>query len=579
MRMKLLARFVLGISGIAFGATLFSNSVANALTLPARVGTSGISVQLMDADVYRPIGMANTFELLDQAGFKMIRKGLAWGDIESKRGVYDFTQSDKMIADQMISEAEDRGVYVIMTLSGTNKLYANSADGGITTAESRIGFARFAAAAARRYRGKNIIFEIWNEPNLQSFWRGPSNSMEIADEYAALVKVVIPAMRAADKSAYIVVGAMSGIWDPSMAWLDRCIKQGMLKTDINGFSVHPYGFNWPERSIDDGYGVLRKRLAAAGRSDLDLVNSEVGYPRSWIEKRQGYPAEQSEAVQGWMFVRQQMVDLMTGVKFSNWYKWRSDASYALYDMEYDPRSTLSAMKVLSQELDGYRYISRFKTESSRDFVVLFQNKKLEKKLVAWTTADPTLDAADRQTKSRRIEMIFDTLGSGPVAVTNTFGTKGSVGMLDGLLAIQLGGAPKYLDLSKVGPAESRNVALKKDVIVSSNQARAKNLVDGNVSDLQARWISSVKYPQTVEVDLGRSFEVTELRYLQDVQRTDDYRIEYFDGAWKAIAGVRGNKLLNISRSFAPVRATKMRLTILSGSGAQGAHEIQIIGSP
>ncbi len=55
-------------------------------------------------------------------------------------------------------------IRIVFILDYGNDLYgggnAHHFDAG------RAAFARFAAAAARHYRGKGIIWEIWNEPNL-----------------------------------------------------------------------------------------------------------------------------------------------------------------------------------------------------------------------------------------------------------------------------------------------------------------------------------------------------------------------------------------------------------------------------
>ena len=43
---------------------------------------------------------------------------------------------------------------------------------------ARAAFARFAAAAARHFRGQGVIWEIWNEPNI-SARRGRSGPQSI----------------------------------------------------------------------------------------------------------------------------------------------------------------------------------------------------------------------------------------------------------------------------------------------------------------------------------------------------------------------------------------------------------------
>jgi hypothetical protein len=88
---------------------------------------------------------------------------------------------------------------------------------GPASAETRDAFARFAGAAARRYgpggtywREHPAVHEqpirawqIWNEPNLSSFW-GPYPS---AHRYGELVKAAAARIRAEDPDAEVVLAA------------------------------------------------------------------------------------------------------------------------------------------------------------------------------------------------------------------------------------------------------------------------------------------------------------------------------------------------------------------------------------
>src|SRR6185295_14790010 len=91
------------------------------------------------------------------------------------------------------------------------------------------GFAAFAAALADRYKGRKIIWEIWNEPNVQTFWhKGKHNSKEFAKEYSDLVNTVAPAMVKADPSVVIAAGSLSNYWEPAYQWTEHCFRNGVL---------------------------------------------------------------------------------------------------------------------------------------------------------------------------------------------------------------------------------------------------------------------------------------------------------------------------------------------------------------
>ena len=65
---------------------------------------------------------------------------------------------------------KELGLTVIVTLFSSNSLYEEPR-GGVQTDAARKGFAAFAVAAAKHFSGQDVMFEIWNEPNVRTFWR------------------------------------------------------------------------------------------------------------------------------------------------------------------------------------------------------------------------------------------------------------------------------------------------------------------------------------------------------------------------------------------------------------------------
>src|SRR5262245_60341379 len=97
------------------------------------------------------------------AGFAAVRTDLFWHDVERERGRYDFSTYDGLMA-----SLKRYALTPILILDYGNRLY----DGGDAprSDEARRAFARFAGAAAARYAGQGVIWEIWNEPNVRWAW-------------------------------------------------------------------------------------------------------------------------------------------------------------------------------------------------------------------------------------------------------------------------------------------------------------------------------------------------------------------------------------------------------------------------
>jgi hypothetical protein len=109
------------------------------------------------------------------------------------------------------------------------KLYPHPKDEPGTTA-----CASFAAAKAAKFRGCDIAWELWNEPNTKTFWGAhgrKGNSEAYAGEYLRLIRKTVPAMKQADPDCVILGGSVSNLWEKSYQWMGYCFAQGILKTD------------------------------------------------------------------------------------------------------------------------------------------------------------------------------------------------------------------------------------------------------------------------------------------------------------------------------------------------------------
>ena len=239
MKKALLALSLLSLSAVDVGA---------APQLPSAYTLDGLS---LETDAFA-LGDPNE-QLVQDAGVKFIRIGLPWWYVEKTQGVYNFTDYDNTVNDFAA-----RGIRVVYSLSGYggNPPSVYGTDPG--TAAYRQGFSNFCAAAASRYKGKGVIFELWNEPN-SNYWPGGEN----VDQYMALVNQAAPAIRGADSNATILGAATATI---DTTFLTSCFNYGQrysgqkgLLDLVDAVSVHPYSsFTSPDRP---GGGGIRIRGA------------------------------------------------------------------------------------------------------------------------------------------------------------------------------------------------------------------------------------------------------------------------------------------------------------------------------
>ena len=114
-----------------------------------------------------------------------------WAKVEPQQNHFDFSAFDRLVASM-----SKRGVRIVFILDYGNPNYDYWRPP--ENPETRAAFARFAARAAYRYRGKGIIWDIWNEPNLLQFWHSGPN----AEHYGLLALETIAAIRGADPTAH-----------------------------------------------------------------------------------------------------------------------------------------------------------------------------------------------------------------------------------------------------------------------------------------------------------------------------------------------------------------------------------------
>jgi hypothetical protein len=135
-------------------------------------------------------------DLAQAAGFGFVRMDMQWANVE-RGGRYRF-----FAYDALLRALDARGMGVLWILD-----YGHPDHGGSTprNPEDVAAFGRFAEAAASHFRGRNVQYEIWNEPDTSQFWAPSPNPTE----YAALLREALAAIRRADPSAKVSSGGVS----------------------------------------------------------------------------------------------------------------------------------------------------------------------------------------------------------------------------------------------------------------------------------------------------------------------------------------------------------------------------------
>ena len=164
-------------------------------------------------------------KMIRDAGFRWIRMDLKWDATEREKGKYDFSAYDGLLASLKSSD-----VRALLILDYGNPLYDNGLPPRSESA--RKGFARWAVAAAKHFQNRQVLWEIYNEPNHPLFWPPQPN----VNEYIALAVTVGRAFREEVPEEQLIGPATSEIDFP---FVEACFKAGLLNY-WSAVSVHPY---------------------------------------------------------------------------------------------------------------------------------------------------------------------------------------------------------------------------------------------------------------------------------------------------------------------------------------------------
>jgi hypothetical protein len=427
------------VSCLALIAAFAIGGCADAPKGPAGMGNAGVSgIPTGVAFNMHVAGTDQDWDAIKAAGAVLCRHDLSWNGIEKVKGQYDFSRQD-----EILKKMDARGIRMLFVMAYDNPLYPKAE----TTDEGRQAYARWAAAAVAHFKGRGVLWEIWNEPNV-GFWKGDAkmNSDQFAAQYVALVKAAVPAMRAADPNCFILGGSVSCLWRDSFMWVDAVLKDGLLDTGINALSVHPYGYEQPELCIDnnqpgtkatESYGLLRQKMAAIGKGEFPVVDTEVGYA---LSRRRGNVTEDHRAM---LFVRTCLVDQMCNLHFTTWYNWDENdaATHRVRNFGGQPLPIYNACKNMSVEMAGYHFVERLKVGTAFDYVLAFENGDKDRKIVAWSIPP---ERGQSQDKAVAHDLAIPVGSGGAVAVRDLFGKPVVAAVADGAVTVKLSASPQYI---------------------------------------------------------------------------------------------------------------------------------------
>lgn len=296
-----------------------------------------------------------------ELGVQLFRFDLAWSVVQ-KAGPdsYDWTQIDRLV-----SGANRHGIQMLACLTFVPKWVRTT--GGFTSSENIAAFASFSAKAVARYHVNGInSWEIWNEPNLKTFWEtGPDPAL-----YTKVLKAAYAAIKSVDPTSTVIAGGLSPArttdtskspprWISARSFLSEMYASG-AKDHFDAVGFHPYSAPLMPSSPAPWSGWqmmastspnLRSIMAANGDAGKKIWMTEFGAATNELV------SEVSEQKQAEML--QEAYSLAGEYSWSGplfWYSYR-DRGTNPADKE-DWFGLISASNTKKRAYDVYRSITR-----------------------------------------------------------------------------------------------------------------------------------------------------------------------------------------------------------------------------
>jgi len=175
----------------------------------------------------------------------------------------------------------------------------------MTAPEAKKAWHAWLRAMAQRYSKHVKLWEIWNEPNTEWFWKPKPD----AKLYGRMVKEATEIIRGVDPTAMILAGSTAHV--PLDFLQDFLNSEGADSFDF--WSVHPYA-GVPEET-DAVMRQAQQLLASKDKCDV-LWQTECGFPSNADTGGWGYGGPWDEVKHAKWVLRRLLSDMVVGTKMS-----------------------------------------------------------------------------------------------------------------------------------------------------------------------------------------------------------------------------------------------------------------------
>ena len=232
-----------------------------------------------------PLKVEHAITMMQEAGVGLVRQNISWDDVEPEKGKFDFEKYDTLIDSLNSHDLRMLGL-LCYTALWTGREWNAAPDTDL--------FLIYVRKVVRRYKDRVKYWEIWNEPDHDTYWL----ERDGMKSYVALLKAVYPVIKEEDPTAVVVLGSVSTPFP-----LRDMYRQG-AKGNFDIVNVHPFVSPQAPDALKKVHGIyvgVKKVMAEFQDEDKPIWFTEIGCPgvedpahaAGWWEGKA--PTEQQQA--------------------------------------------------------------------------------------------------------------------------------------------------------------------------------------------------------------------------------------------------------------------------------------------
>jgi hypothetical protein len=318
------------------------NEPADAALEPQSPFGMGLYLNRYGGDAKGLALMERAAQMARDAGVKWSREDFSWGRIEPRRGQFDWTYYDNLLA---CARRNGITVYAIVgSWAGWTKAYSP---------EGIEDYVEFLKVLVGHYHKEIKQWEIWNEPNI-FFWQGPK------DMYAELLAKSYAAIKEVDPDAQVLGLSTAGI---DRKFITRMLE---LHAPFDILTIHPYRAHLDDVAFIEDLKKVSDQVKQPDGKRRPVWLTEMGWathtPHNTL--RQDF-APNTLRAQAELIARSYLCAIVSGVEPRTfWYDFRNDGDDPIYFEhqmgivynDFHPKPAYLAYATLARVLRGKRLV-------------------------------------------------------------------------------------------------------------------------------------------------------------------------------------------------------------------------------